>query len=89
MAANPTADCDYHLLWAVGAYAAVVLLQGAQAYGRRPGLVRWVKANPAAVRAGGGRARAGVRAGVKVGVRAGARAKASARDSNSNSSDSL
>jgi len=73
MAANPTADCDHHLPWVVGAYGAAVLPRGAQAHGRRMGLARWVRANPAVVRAG--RARAG-RAGAGAG--AGARARAGA-----------
>ena len=85
IAANPAANCDYYLPWAVGAYAAVVLPRGAQAHGRRLGLARWVKANPAVARAGGGRAGAG--AGVKAG--AGAEAGARARDGDGDSSDSL
>jgi len=40
MAANPTANCNHHLPWAVGAYAAVALPWGAQAHGRRMGSAR-------------------------------------------------
>jgi len=71
----------------VGAYAAVVLPRGAQAYGRRTGLARWVRANLVAVRAGGRRTGSRGRAG--VGARVGARARAGARAGNSNSGSGL
>ena len=62
----------------MGAYTAVVLPRGAQAHGRRTGLVCWARANPAAARAGGGRAGSSRGAGAGVGARAGAEAKAGA-----------
>ena len=71
----------------VGAYTAVVLPRGAQAYGRRPGLAYWAKANLVVARAGGGRAGAG--AGVGVGAGVGAGAGAGAKDGDSDSSNSL
>ena len=89
IAANPAADCDYHLPWVVGAYAAVVLPRGAQAHGRRPGLARWAKANPAVARAGGGRARAGAGVGAGAGAGVGAGARARAGDSDGDGGDGL
>ena len=83
MAANPATDCNHYLPWAVGAYTAIVLLQGAQAHGRQLGLAYWVKANLTAMKVGGRRA------GAEVGAEAEIKAKASTRDSNSDGSNSL
>ena len=74
-------------------YVVVILLQGAQAHGKQTGLVYWVKTNPAAAKAGGGRASSGkeAKAGVKAGAgtEVGTEVKAKASNNNNNSGGSL
>ena len=81
----------------MGAYAAVILLWGAQTHSKRIGLARWIRVNPALIWVGSGRAgnsrRAetgvGVGVGAGAGARAGARARAGAGAGNGNSGGNL